>query len=96
MLPWGHLMGQIVEVHLLIYCGTSAAILGNIGNLAKDIGVARPTIIFGVPRVFTRIHDGVDQSLAARGGARPAYWPTSARAAAAGSASTQASPRIAW
>jgi long-chain acyl-CoA synthetase len=68
LLPWGHLMGQIVEVHLLIYCGTSAAILGNIGDLARDIGVARPTIIFGVPRVFTRIHDGVDQSIAARGG----------------------------
>ena len=68
ILPWGHLMGQIVEVHLLIYCGNSAAILGNVANLAQDIGVARPTMLFAVPRVFTRIYDGVEQAMASRGG----------------------------
>jgi long-chain acyl-CoA synthetase len=68
ILPWGHLMGQIVEVHLLVYLGISAALLDDVANLARDIAVARPTILFAVPRVFTRIYDGVEQSIAARGG----------------------------
>lgn len=68
LLPWAHLMGQIVEVHLLIYCGNSAAILDNIANLARDINIARPTMFFGVPRVFTRIYDGVEKAMSAHGG----------------------------
>lgn len=68
ILPWGHLMGQIVEVHLLIYTGISAGLLGNISNLGRDIAVVRPTILFAVPRVFTRIYDGVEQAIARRGG----------------------------
>ena len=68
ILPWGHLMGQIVEVHMLIYLGLSAALLDDVGHLARDIGIARPTILFAVPRVFTRIYDGVNQSVAERGG----------------------------
>ncbi len=68
ILPWGHLMGQTVEVHLLIYCGISAALMGNISNLAPDLPVVRPTILFAVPRVFTRIYDGVEQSIRARSG----------------------------
>ena len=56
------------EQQLLIYCGISAALMGNISNLAPDLPVVRPTILFAVPRVFTRIYDGVEQSITARGG----------------------------
>lgn len=68
ILPWGHLMGQIVEVHMLMYLGISAALLDDVAHLARDIAIAQPTILFAVPRVFTRIYDGVEQSIAARGG----------------------------
>lgn len=68
ILPWGHLMGQIVEVHLLLYCGTSAAIVRDLTKIVDDILLVRPTLLYGVPRLFTRICDGVAQSMAARGG----------------------------
>lgn len=68
ILPWGHLMGQIVEVHLLIYLGISAGLLDDVAHLGRDIALVRPSVLFGVPRVFTRIFDGVAQGVAQRGG----------------------------
>ena len=58
-LPWGHLMGQLEEVHLLIYNGYSAALVRDIGEILDDLKQVRPTKFFAVPRLYTRFHEGV-------------------------------------
>jgi long-chain acyl-CoA synthetase len=68
-LPWGHLMGQIEEVHFLILKGFSAAITDNILDLMTDFQAVAPTIFFTVPKVYQRFYDAVNQKIAAKGGA---------------------------
>ncbi len=67
-LPWGHLMGQIQEVHLLLYNGYSSGLVKDINEIAEDFALVRPTIFFSVPRLFNKIYDGVYQKMKARGG----------------------------
>lgn len=60
LLPWAHIFGQTAEVHLLIYMGLSTGFLDNPNTLTEDIVKVKPTILFGVPKVFNRIYEGIN------------------------------------
>ncbi len=66
-LPWAHLMGQIQEVHLLIYYGFSSGLVRDINEIVEDFSLVRPTIFFSVPRLFNKIYDGIALKMDQRG-----------------------------
>jgi len=67
-LPWAHSFGQTVELHGLLSMGSSLAINDEIPNLVGNLAEVKPTILFAVPRIFNRIHQGVLRQMAERGG----------------------------
>ncbi len=58
-LPWAHVYGQTVELHLLVGTGASTAFNQDPTQLMDDLQEVRPTILVAVPRIFNRIHAGV-------------------------------------
>ena len=58
-LPWGHIMGQLEEVHILIYNGFSSGLVRDLKEIGEDFKAIRPTKFFAVPRLYTKIHEGV-------------------------------------
>ncbi len=66
-LPWGHLMGQIQEVHLLMFIGFSSALVRDINEITTDLTLARPTLFFSVPRLFNKIFEKVTGKIQTRG-----------------------------
>ncbi len=66
-LPWGHLMGQIQEVHLLMYIGFSSALVRDINEIVMDLSLAKPTLFFSVPRLFNKIFENVTGKIETRG-----------------------------
>jgi len=58
-LPWGHLMGQLQEVHILICKGFSSGLVRDINEIIDDLAQVRPTVFFAVPRLYTKLHEGV-------------------------------------
>jgi len=67
-LPWGHLMGQLEEVHILIHQGFSSGLVRDVNAIAEDLALVRPTVFFSVPRIFNRIHEVVSERIRTRGG----------------------------
>lgn len=62
-LPWGHLMGQLQEVHILIYTGFSSGLVRDINEIVEDLSAVRPTLFFAVPRLYTRLYEGVMKNI---------------------------------
>ncbi len=62
-LPWGHLMGQLQEVHILMYVGFSSCLVRDLKEIIDDLVQVRPTIFFAVPRLYTKLHDGVMKNI---------------------------------
>ena len=58
-LPWAHVYGQVVELHILIAIGASTAFNTDTERLLDDLREVRPTILVAVPRIFNKIHAGV-------------------------------------
>ena len=65
-LPWAHVYGQVVELHILLSAGASTAFNDNIDRLLEDLAEIQPTILVAVPRIFNKIHASVRLQLAAR------------------------------
>ena len=65
-LPWGHLMGQIVEIHLAMLHGASAALVTDIREIAADLPIVKPTVFFGVPKIYNKIYEGVLRQISTR------------------------------
>lgn len=63
-LPWAHIYGQAVELHILFSVGASTAFNQDVTKLVDDLKEIRPTILVAVPRIFNRIHDGVRAQIA--------------------------------
>lgn len=58
-LPLAHIAEQMMSVHISIYCGYRVFYVASPDLLAAALSDARPTLFFGVPRVWERIHDAL-------------------------------------
>jgi long-chain acyl-CoA synthetase len=69
-LPWAHAFGQTIELHTIVAVGASTAFAEATDQIVANLGEVRPTMLVSVPRIFTRIYDGLHQRMAAEGGVR--------------------------
>ena len=67
-LPWAHSFGQTVELHTLVFFGSSMG-LTSAKTLVRDMPEVRPTILVSVPKVFNSVYDGILKKMEAEGGA---------------------------
>ncbi len=58
-LPWAHVYGQVVELHMLIAAGASTAFNRSADHLLEDLADVKPTILVAVPRIFNKLHIAV-------------------------------------
>ena len=58
-LPWAHVYGQVVELHILIAAGGSTAFNEKTEHLLEDLKEVKPTILVAVPRIFNKLHASV-------------------------------------
>jgi long-chain acyl-CoA synthetase len=65
-LPWAHVYGQVVELHILIAAGGSTAFNTDTKQLVEDMREIKPTILVAVPRIFNQIHASVRDQIAHR------------------------------
>jgi long-chain acyl-CoA synthetase len=80
-LPWAHVFGQTVELHVLLSTGAAMAICEGIDKILANLAEVRPTLLFSVPRIFNRIYTTVQQRLASQPKAVQAVVHRSLRAA---------------
>lgn len=65
-LPWAHVYGQTIELHILFSVGASTAFNHNVARLMDDLVEIQPTILVAVPRIFNRIYDGLRTQIASK------------------------------
>lgn len=65
-LPWAHVYGQVVELHILISVGASTAFNDKVERLVEDLVEVKPTILVAVPRIFNKIHASVRAQIAGK------------------------------
>ncbi len=65
-LPWAHVFGGCVELNLAVALGSATAICGDATKLGEYIPLVKPTILFAVPRVWNKIHSGVQALMATK------------------------------
>jgi long-chain acyl-CoA synthetase len=58
-LPWAHSYGQTCELWCLLSQGASMGICRGIPNILEDLQLVQPTLLFAVPTLYKRVHDGV-------------------------------------
>jgi long-chain acyl-CoA synthetase len=63
-LPWAHVYGQAIELHLIVSVGASTAFVSEVSKLVEELADVRPTMLVAVPRIFNRIYASVNQQLA--------------------------------
>lgn len=64
-LPLAHIFETALVIGLVLFGGSIGFYQGDVRKLVDDIATLRPTILAGVPRVWTRIHDKVKAGLEA-------------------------------
>ncbi len=67
-LPYAHIFGQLVELHLLIQIGGSAGFAERKDTILSDLLLVRPSVLAAVPLVFNRVHDGIQKAMEEKGG----------------------------
>eukprot|EP00536_Pseudo-nitzschia_multiseries_P018334 jgi/Psemu1/264815/estExt_Genewise1Plus.C_23960001 len=58
-LPWAHSYGQTVELWMAMSFGSSCAICRGIPFLLEDLQLVKPTVIFAVPTLYSKVYDSV-------------------------------------
>ncbi len=58
-LPLAHIAEQMISIHLAVYSGITVYYAESFDKLAENLREVEPTIIFGVPRVWERVHAAV-------------------------------------
>ncbi len=69
-LPWAHAFGQTVELHTVLAMGCSTAFAESTHKIVANLAEVAPTMLVSVPRIFTRIYDGVKKKVAEDGGVK--------------------------
>ena len=62
-LPWAHIFGNVTEVHAVIRSGMSAALVNDLTEIVDDLAIVKPTLLYSVPRVYSRIYTGVMEQM---------------------------------
>jgi len=62
-LPLAHIAEQMISVHMAAYTGYAVYYAESPERLADNLREVRPTVLFGVPRVWERIHTAVSDRL---------------------------------
>jgi long-chain acyl-CoA synthetase len=65
-LPWAHSFGHTAELHLLVSIGASTGICESTDKIIDYLSEVKPTVLFAVPRIFNRIHAGVEKQMASK------------------------------
>ena len=67
ILPWAHVFGL---GELVVYCllGGSTALAESAATVGEDLGLAKPTFLTAVPRVFNKVYDGLWTKMNEEGG----------------------------
>ncbi len=58
-LPMAHIAEQMISIHMAVYSGYAVYYAESLEQLGANLGEVQPTIFFGVPRVWERIHASV-------------------------------------
>lgn len=67
-LPWAHAFGQTVELHCVFAIGCSTAFAESTHKIVANLREVHPTMLVSVPRIFTRIYDGLNRHMEETGG----------------------------
>ncbi len=71
-LPWAHVFGGCVELTLALATGSATGICGDASKLGEYLPLVKPTVLFAVPRVWNKIHAGVQALMASK--PAPIQW----------------------
>jgi long-chain acyl-CoA synthetase len=71
-LPWAHVFGQSVELHILLSTGAAMALCEGVDRILDNLTEVQPTLLFSVPRIFNKIYTAVQQQIAAQ--PKPMQW----------------------
>ena len=71
-LPWAHVFGQSVELHVLLSTGSSMALCEGVDRILENLSEVGPTLLFSVPRIFNKIYTAVQQQIATQ--PKPLQW----------------------
>ncbi len=63
-LPLSHIAEQIITIHAAIYSGYHIYFAESLEHLAQNLREVRPTVFFGVPRVWEKIHSAMQEKSA--------------------------------
>jgi long-chain acyl-CoA synthetase len=66
-LPWAHSFGQTAEMHGMFSIGAACALVEDITTITENLNEVRPTLLFSVPRIFSKIYDGVHRKIEEEG-----------------------------
>ena len=65
-LPWAHVFGGGVELNVAMLAGTAVAICRNSDDLFSELPNVRPTMLYGVPRIWNHFYDQIQRELGAQ------------------------------
>lgn len=63
-LPLSHMLERTAGYYLPMMAGATVAFARSIPDLGEDLVTVKPTVIVAVPRIFERIHSGIQSKLA--------------------------------
>jgi long-chain acyl-CoA synthetase len=63
-LPWAHVFGGHVELNVMMAVGGSVAICSGGDELAAELPIVRPTVLYAVPRIWTQLYHDIQRDLA--------------------------------
>ncbi|MCP4303719.1 MAG: long-chain fatty acid--CoA ligase [bacterium] len=67
-LPWAHAFGQTVELHTVFSKGCSTAFAESTPKIVDNLGEVHPTTLVSVPRIFSKIYEGLNKHMESEGG----------------------------
>ena len=77
-LPLSHIAEQMFSIHAPITAAGTIYFAESIDKLKKNLGDVRPTILFGVPRIWKKFHAGLNQELSEATGFKK-FWSDTVR-----------------
>lgn len=69
-LPLSHIAEQVFSIHGPIYVGFQTYFATSLEDLPSNLQEVQPTILFGVPRVWEKLYDGISAKLATATGVK--------------------------